>query len=377
MRNDKYDPAITLTPINAPNLSGLKATDARGTINVAPTDLDYEFEKESVMIAQEIDELKKTLLGSVSLPKINIMAGQSRSREMDGADRPAGHAGGADRNMPLLFFDHCRDESDGAGIQSGSEPAELESSMQASEPPASSIADSIGLLRSPVVDETHLLLQSLPVSSADLESPPSGSERSSEPDELIMYWDCRSFLHSDNAREPIHVGKPFKDFMIEGMPGTIFFTTSTVLFIMYYPRIKSENVDHAFAYYDANLNYLSDFNFSEYINQNFINFETHGIFKSKFPELQVFTINFSWPNDPEVGNFKTQSFKLRSLLQRIKAFGARDPPMPFVGRYSMLSGVSPFDEGSFIHKIKLDIKQYYPAIYEVLLKKYPGLYKQA
>ncbi|MHA1793748.1 MAG: zinc ribbon domain-containing protein, partial [Promethearchaeota archaeon] len=56
----------------------------------------------------------------------------------------------------------------------------------------------VTLLERPVVDEAHLIIQSIPITSAD-----ESKER--EIIKLLDYWDAEVYVHSKSRREPIHI----------------------------------------------------------------------------------------------------------------------------------------------------------------------------
>ncbi len=207
------------------------------------------------------------------------------------------------------------------------------------------------------VDEVDLIIKAM-----GSEIGRDESKGSKERDNILVnYWDCSVLLH---AQSKVLIGLGTDPASARPIPGTLFITTSTVMFVSYQYRIEDVQTD-LFAYLDLHPKYVQ-FHPAEAIQDNCLQFKPHGILGSKFPNWVSLTLNFSWSDEQEKGNWSNQAITLKSTLEKLKVF-EREPPV-LLGKYYFLIGKPPTDAA--IRNIMGDLTLHYQAIASIIKAKY-------
>lgn len=330
--NEKYNPGLQLEDMNGNKLkpvdepSDLESlgirTQAATKPNLLEEILEKEFDDESNVLAREIAQLKTEL--------------QTYAVSRD------------DKAPKNILLENLT--TDYSGYKLGNRDVN-ERSMD--------------VMREPAVDEAHLLIQSIPISSAELDE---GEAVVLKEENLLDFWDCEIVVHSENRREPVHVGLGSNPAIARGIPGTICFTEASLIFFSYLESF--EDVEHIFTYVDMNLKYLIDSQFMEDIHDNKLVFANHGIFKKRFPDTREIVVNFSWSIDPGKGEMKNQSFMLQSLLNRLKMYPQE--AVIFAGKFFFSTNKATDDP--VIVNILEDLKINVPKFHDVLKTRYTKLF---
>nr|MDO8111700.1 zinc ribbon domain-containing protein [Candidatus Sigynarchaeota archaeon] len=260
------------------------------------------------------------------------------------------------------------------------EIAELKASLVPSRPPVKKAAtllfatekdkpaikdiyeQSIDIMKEPTVDEAHMLIQTMAISSAELQ--PEKAE--TKPVKAVSSWDCEVVVHSKNKQEPVHIGLGSSPDSAKGVPGTIFFTQSSVIFITYIPQYR--DISDIFAYFAFNIDLLSSYTLDPAMEKNKLVFNNSGLFKKKFPGVQAINVHFSWSTDAAQGDVDSQMFVFKSLIDRLKLFHIESHLLS--GDYLFTTGKSPKDPG--IQDIVQELKGM-QSIYDIIADKYPSL----
>jgi hypothetical protein len=218
---------------------------------------------------------------------------------------------------------------------------------------------SLEVLSEPAVDESHLLVQSMPFSSADLEPVDNKKQET-----IIATWDCDLLVHSQNRKEPIHVGLGTNPSIARGIPGTIFFTKGMLIFVSYQARI--DKVRDVFAYCTAAIENLSKYQLGPGLHDNTLEFTSHGLFKKHFPGPSTFFVNFTWSKDPAAGDIDNQMFAFKSTIDRLQQFKAETRLLG--GDIVFLTGVPPNDP--HVQDILVELRRV-ASIVDEIKRKYP------
>jgi len=221
--------------------------------------------------------------------------------------------------------------------------------------------ESPDLQKEPVIDEAHMLIQTMAISSADLQQ----EQKTNKPEEVSLQWECSVIVHSKSKQEPVHVGLGSDPFKAKGIPGTIIFTQSTVLFITYIPKLTT--INDIFAYFAFNIENLQDYALDPEIKKNYMIFKSTGVFRKKFPGVLSINVNFSWAKDQD--DVQNQMFVFQSMIERMKLFHAGSRLLG--GDYLFTQGKSLKDPD--IQDILIELKTNLPTVLDVIKQQYPSI----
>jgi len=199
------------------------------------------------------------------------------------------------------------------------------------------------------------------ISSVDMQE----EQMATKPEEVALHWDCSVVVHSKNKQEPVHIGLGSDPFKARGIPGTIIFTRSTVLFITYIPKFTT--INDIFAYFSFNINALQDYALDADIRKNYMIFKSSGLFKKKFPGVLSINVNYSWAKDQ--GDIENQMLVLRSMIERMKLYPSESRLLG--GDYLFTQGKSLKDFE--IHDILIELKTNMPGVFDVITQQYPSI----
>jgi hypothetical protein len=222
---------------------------------------------------------------------------------------------------------------------------------------------SLDLMATPATDEAHLLIQSMAISSAELQP-----EQEKPVQKAVSFWDCDVVVHSKNTKEPVHLGLGSDPWKAKGIPGTIIFTQSAAIFISYIPQFR--NINDVFAYFSFNIDTLNDYHLDPDIARNYLVFNSTGLFKKKFPGTLAINVHFTWSKEPARGNAENQMFQFKSLIERLKLFKVESHLLG--GDYLFTQGKKP--ASAEIRDILQDLKEI-PTVREIIKDRYPSLGK--
>ena len=273
--------------------------------------IDDQFDEESSEIAKEIAELKTTM-----------------------ESKP-----GPRTKSPLLF-----DIADASGTTT-----------------KTIYEEALDIQKEPAIDEAHMLIQTMAISSADLQQ----EQKTNKPEEVSLQWECSVIVHSKSKQEPVHVGLGSDPFKAKGIPGTIIFTQSTVLFITYIPKLTT--INDIFAYFAFNIENLQDYALDPEIKKNYMIFKSTGVFRKKFPGVLSINVNFSWAKDQD--DVQNQMFVFQSMIERMKLFHAGSRLLG--GDYLFTQGKSLKDPD--IQDILIELKTNLPTVLDVIKQQYPSI----
>ncbi|MBN2153119.1 MAG: zinc ribbon domain-containing protein [Candidatus Lokiarchaeota archaeon] len=214
--------------------------------------------------------------------------------------------------------------------------------------------------KEPAVDEVDLLIKSMAL------LPPDEKTGKVMPDSVVTSWDCEAYLQ---AAGRVLVGLGSNPMYASGIPGIMFVTDTTVMFVSYLEQLGG--ISRLFAYFDASLQHLGECNkFHEGIHKNNLVFRNHGIVKRKLPLEPSFSVNFTWSADKSAGAWEGQAQLLKSTLQRLQLFSAKQP-IP-AGRYFMFMGKPPTDNS--IKSVLAGIQLFAPQAMKVIRARFPVLF---
>ncbi len=220
------------------------------------------------------------------------------------------------------------------------------------------------VMAAPATDEAHQLIESMVTSSAELQP-----EQEKPVQKVLSAWDCDIIVHSKNNKEPVHIGLGTDPWKARGIPGTIMFTQSAVIFITYIPQIR--NINDVFAYVSFNISTLNDYHLDSDMSRNYLVFNSTGLFKKKFPGTLAINIHFTWSKVAADGDVQNQMFQFKSLIERLKLFKVDSHLLS--GDYLFTQGKKPADHPE-IRDILEELKGI-PSVYEIIKDRYPSLGK--
>ena len=172
-----------------------------------------------------------------------------------------------------------------------------------------------------------------------------------------------------HAAGRVLVGLGSNPMYASGIPGIMFITDTTVMFVSYIEQLGG--ITRLFAYFDASLQYLVDCNkFHPGIHKNGLAFKNHGIVKRKLPLEPTFSVNFTWSADKAEGGWENQAQVLKSTVQRLQLFAVKQP-LP-AGRYFMFVGKPPTDNS--IKNVLAGIQLFAPDAIKAIKARFPVLF---
>jgi hypothetical protein len=210
------------------------------------------------------------------------------------------------------------------------------------------------------VDEVDLLIKSMAV------LPPDEKTGKIEPDKVVRSWDCEAYLQ---AAGKVLVGLGSNPMYASGIPGIMFVTDTTLMFISYLEELGG--ISRLFAYFDASLQHFGECNtFHQGIQKNSLVFRNHGIIKRKLPLEPAFTVNFTWSANKSEGGWENQAIVLKSTLQRLQLFAVKQP-IP-AGRYFLFTGKPPTDNS--IKNVLAGVQMFAPQAIKIIQTRFPVLF---
>ncbi|MHA1684388.1 MAG: zinc ribbon domain-containing protein [Promethearchaeota archaeon] len=141
------------------------------------------------------------------------------------------------------------------------------------------------------------------------------TQSTSDNEILIKNWDAEVILHSDNPREPIHVGLGTNPEIAKGIPGTLFVTNYHLIFLS---RLDNfEDITNIFSYICLAINKVKTYRLGSFLKENRLEFTPHGYLLEKYPSMKKLVLNFSWSSELRHGTIKNQIVNFRMLLTRL------------------------------------------------------------
>lgn len=221
-----------------------------------------------------------------------------------------------------------------------------------------------GMIEVPVTDEAHLFIQSMTTTAGLV---PAVQENPIQ--DVFSAWDCDVVVHSKNKQEPVHVGFGTDPWKARGVPGTIIFTQSAVIFVTYIPQIR--NINDIFAYVAFDVGMLNDYHLDPDMSRNYLVFNSTGLFKKKFPGTLAINMHFTWSKEKGHDDVQNQMFQFKSLIERLKLFKVESHLLS--GDYLFTQGKKPADNPE-ARDILQELKNI-PAVAEIIKDRYPSLGK--
>ncbi|MHA1680010.1 MAG: zinc ribbon domain-containing protein [Promethearchaeota archaeon] len=314
--------AVALPRSTLNELEKIKRNISREMKGGGELDIEEDFNETSSSLADEINDLKNTLIQD------------SEESEKDKLARTKG----------ILVESFTRDYTGNIRGQKDIHEQSLDESFN-----------------EPAVDEVHLLIKSMSMND------PTLSEKShtrESRDKLLMDWDCTVYLHGGNK---ILIGLGSNPVQSKPVPGTLFITETSIIFFSYIENF--EGIPGILSYFDGGIQYLENYTFSIDIADNVFFFQPHGIFQQKYPSARNIYLHFTWPDYDGADSFKNQSLILNSYLERLKMNPKVAPMM--VGKYHFMAGKHPTDPA--IRNILGDLQAFYPEIVERIKNRYPSI----
>lgn len=221
--------------------------------------------------------------------------------------------------------------------------------------------ESLDIQKEPTIDEAHMLIQTMAISSVELQP----EQKSEKTEDVVSHWECSVIVHSKNKQEPVHIGLGSDPFKAKGIPGTIIFTQSNVLFITYIPKLTT--INDIFAYFAFNIEKLQDYALDTDIKNNYLVFKNTGLFKKKFPGVLSINVHFSWAKDQV--DVQNQMFVFRSMVERMKLFHSESRLLG--GDYLFTQGKNLKDPE--IQDILVELKTAMPSVFDIIKEQYPSI----